>query len=62
MNENYLLDSWSNRLGRYVIFKLTWTFGKFNGPKGDGRGGMMIRGGGPGGGRGGYGGGGGPRF
>ena len=60
MNENYLLDSWSNRLGRYVIFKLTWTFGTFKGPKGDGRGGMMIRGGGPGGGRGGFGGG--PRF
>ena len=55
MNENYLLDSWSNRLGRYVIFKLTYTFGKFAGPKG-GRGGF----GGPGGGRGGFGGG--PRF
>ena len=55
MNENYLLDSWSNRLGRYVIFKLTWTFGTFKGPKGD-RGGF----GGPGGDRG-FGGGG-PRF
>ncbi len=51
MNENYLLDSWSNRLGRYILFKLTWTFGKFNNDRG-GRGGF----GGPGGGRGGFGG------
>ncbi len=62
MTENYLQDSWSNRLGRYIIFKLTYTFGTFKGPKGDrgGRGGF----GGPGGGRG-FGGGGGfggPRF
>ena len=34
MNENYLLDSWSNRLGRYILFKLTWTFGKFNNDRG----------------------------
>ncbi|MBR5034684.1 MAG: outer membrane beta-barrel protein [Bacteroidales bacterium] len=57
MNENYLLDSWSNRLGRYIIFKLTYTFGTFKGPKGNRGGGMFIRGGGGGGGFGG-----GPRF
>ncbi len=44
--ENYLLDSWSNRLGRYVMFKLTYTFGKFaGGDRGPGFGGP----GGPGG-------------
>ena len=65
MNENYLLDSWSNRLGRYVIFKLTWTFGKFSSDK-NRRGGFRGPGGpggGFGGGRGNFGGGGGgPRF
>ena len=63
MSENYLLDSWSNRLGRYVIFKLTYTFGKFSNQRG-GRGGFGgpggFGGGGFGGGRGGFGGG--PRF
>ena len=66
MNENYLLDSWSNRLGRYVIFKLTYTFGKFSNKRGGDRGGFGSRGGfggggfgggGFGGGRGGFGGG-----
>ena len=62
MTENYLLDSWSNRLGRYIIFKLTWTFGKFSGDK-NRRGGFGGPGGGFGGGRGNFGGGGGgPRF
>lgn len=57
-SENYLLDSWSNRLGRYFIFKLTYTFGTFKGPRG-GRGGFGgFGGGGFGGGRGGFGGGG----
>ena len=56
MNENYLLDSWSNRLGRYIIFKLTYTFGTFKGPKG-GRGGFGGGGGRGFGGGGGFGGG-----
>lgn len=56
MSENYLLDSWNNRLGRYVIFKLTYTFGSFKNQRG-GRGGFGGPGGGFGGGRGG-----GPRF
>ena len=59
MTENYLQDSWSNRLGRYIIFKLTWTFGTFKGQKGRGGFGGGPMGGGFGGGRGGFGG---PRF
>ena len=60
--ENYLLDSWSNRLGRYIMFKLTWTFGKFNNDR-EGRGGFGGGRGGFGGNRGGFGGpGGGGRF
>lgn len=53
---NYHLESYSNTLGRYVMFSLTWRFGNFGGRRGMGGPGMGPGRGGPG--RGGMGGGG----
>ena len=46
INDNYMMDSWSNTLGRYVVVSFTWRFGKFvdrtqmGGRRGGNRGGM----------------------
>jgi hypothetical protein len=29
INDNYMMDSWSNTLGRYVVLSFTYRFGKF---------------------------------
>ncbi len=50
INDNYMMDSWSNTLGRYVVLSFTYRFGKFTdrnqmgGRRGGNRGGMGGRG------------------